>query len=149
MSRGSRAELGFDERFPAPQQSPTRLLPSMASTHTGESPETRFGARGATNSNSHSGGDGGFLFPLSATAVALGSRGKCGKAIREVPQQRLYTRRGNRVGFQRPDDSGAVCRRVRERPLREVDDMLTCGSHREGLVASWARGSSCQVGPAD
>jgi len=109
----------------------------MASTHTGESPKTRFGARGATNSNSHSGSDGGFLFPLSATAEALGSRGKCGKAIREVPQQRLYTRRGNEVGFQRPDDSGAVSRRFRERPLREVDDMLTCGSHN--AEKDWSR----------
>jgi hypothetical protein len=37
-------ELRFGEKFPAPQQSPTRLLPPTASSHTSESPETRFGA---------------------------------------------------------------------------------------------------------
>jgi hypothetical protein len=109
----------------------------MASTHTGESPETRFGARGATNSNSCSDGDGGFLFPLSATAVELESRGKCDKAIRKVPQQKLYTRRGIGVGLQRPDDSGAVSHRVREHPLREVEDVLTCGSH--SAEKDWSR----------
>jgi hypothetical protein len=37
---------------------------------------------------------------------------------------------------QRPHDAGVVSRRVR-RPLREVEDVLTCGSHR--AAREWSR----------
>jgi hypothetical protein len=122
----------------------------MASTHTGESPETRFGARGTTNPNPRSGGDDGFLFSLSATTVALGLQDKCGKVIGIVPQHKLYAKRergwsSTARRFRRglPPSSGASV----EGGGRHAD--LQVPQLRGGLVASWARRSSYQAGLVD
>lgn len=84
---------------------------------------------------------------LSAMAMARTGSPCYGDGVRVTGQARqsdwdsaateaLYARR-ERDGLQRPDDSGGVSRRVREHPLMEVGDRLTCGSY--STEKDWSR----------